>query len=283
MMDEPGVYYGIPHGDYHAHPALSSTGARLLTDPSCPALFRWAMDHPQAEQPIEALELGQAFHTFAFGVGPAVVEYPAGILAANGAISTNDAKAFRDKTRAAGGVPLKAEQIALLKTMVAQLHADPIFRAAAKTGHPEVSYVWDEFNGVRCRARVDWLPEKGKGRLIVPDLKSARSAHPRTFARTAAVDHGYAQQADWYLRGLKALGIDDRPVFVFFAQEKTPPYLVQPIQLDSDAMRVGEILNDRALETYARCVETGHWPGYVDGVALTSLPAWYTQPILESV
>lgn len=278
----PGVYADLSHDDYHAHPALSSTGARLLTDPSCPALFRYKMDHP--ERPAtEVLEVGQAFHTLAFGVGPEVVTIPAEILASNGAASTLAAKAFVAESRAAGQIPLKAEKVAEIRAMVAALRADPIFTAATATGAPEVSLFWTDLYGVECRARLDWLPTPGKRRLIVPDLKSARTAHPASFARRACVDHGYAQQADWYLRGLRALGLaDDRAAFVFFPQEKEPPYLVQPIQLDSEAMRVGEILNDRALETYARCMESGHWPGYHDGVALVSLPSYYTQPILES-
>ena len=282
-MARLGIYTDLSHDDYHAHPALSSTGARLLTDPSCPALFRHAMDNPQQRETTEALEVGQAFHTLAFGVGPEVVTIPAEILASNGAASTKAAREFVAEARADGRIPLKAEKLAEVRAMVAVLRADPIFTAATATGNPEVSLFWTDFYGVECRARLDWLPTPGKRRLIVPDLKSARSAHPRTFARTAAVDHGYAQQADWYLRGLRALGIADNPAFVFFPQEKTPPYLVQPIQLDGEAMRVGEILNDRALETYAKCVETDRWPGYHDGVALVSLPPFYTQPILESV
>lgn len=284
MTIGPGIHPGIPHDDYHAHPALSSTGARLLTDPSCPALFRHAMDHPEERVVTEALEFGQAYHTLAFGVGPDVVEIPADTLASNGAASTSEARQFVAEARAAGAIPLKPGKYAELLAMTAALRADPIFAAATSDGDPEVSFFWRDLYGVDCRARVDWLPKPGKRRLIVPDLKSARSAHPRTFARTAVVDHGYAQQADWYLRGLRALGYaDSRAAFVFFPQEKTPPYLVQPMQLDAEAMRVGEILNDRALETYARCAESGQWPGYHDGVALVSLPGWYSQPILESM
>ena len=283
-MTAPGIYPDVSHDDYHAHPALSSTGARRLTDPSCPALFRYAADHPERPA-VEVLELGQAFHTLVFGAGPAVTTIPADVLAKNGAVSTTAAKAYCDGVRAEGGIPLKAEKVALLEAMAAVVRADPIFAAATAAGAPEVSAFWTDLYGVECRARFDWLPTRVKGRrLIVPDLKSARSAHPRTFARTAATEHGYAQQADWYLRGLRALGLaDDRAAFVFFPQEKTPPFLVQPVQLDAEAMRVGEILNDRAIETYARCMESGRWPGYHDGVALAQLPGWYTQPVLESV
>jgi hypothetical protein len=168
--------------------------------------------------------------------------------------------------------------------MVKVLRADPIFQALVTEGQPEASFWWHDLYGIECRGRVDWLPTRVKGRrLIVPDLKSARTANPHDFARTACIDYGYAQSADWYLRGLRAIGeADERATFVFIAQEKKPPYLVQPVQLNSDSMRAGEILNDRALETYAKCLETDTWPGYHEGIALAGMPGWYVNPILES-
>lgn len=278
-----GIVHSLPEADYHAHPALSSTGARLLTDPSCPALFRHAMDNPSPPD-TKALELGSAYHSLVFGVGAEVVEIPTELLAVNGAASTKAAKEFIDLARADGHIPLKAGEIAPLRAMADTLRENPIFKAATTTGSAEVSFFWTDMYGVECRGRADWLPESGGRRLIVLDLKTAQSAHPATFARKSMVDRGYAQQADWYLRGLRELGIaDKRSAFVFIAQEKTAPYLVQPIQLDSEDMRVGEILNDRALRTYAQCMESGHWPGYHDGVAVVSLPSFYKQPILESV
>lgn len=272
-----GIYGDLDHDDYHAHPALSSTGARLLTDPSCPALYRYATDHPTDREVTDALEWGQAYHTLILGAGPEVVVVDAPDW------RTKSAQAERAEVRASGGVPLLAAKHAEILAQVAAVKARPFVARLLSAGSPEVSLFWTEFNGVECRARLDWLPTPDSGRLILPDFKTARSAHPRTFARTAAVEHGYAQQADWYLRGCRALGLaDQRAAFVFIAQEKTPPYLVQPIQLDAEAMRVGEILNDRALETYRICAQSGRWPGYSDGVELASLPAYYVNPILES-
>lgn len=277
-----GLVYDLPEAEYHAHPALSSSGARLLIDPSCPALFRHAMDNPEPPS-TEALALGSAYHSLAFGVGAEVVEIPAELLARNGAISTAAAKEFVDLARKAGHIPLKAGQIETLRAMAEVLRSDPLFRAATATGQPEVSFFWEDLHGVECRGRADWLPSKGR-RLIVLDLKTSISAHPATFARKSAVDRGYAQQADWYLRGLRELGVaDDRSAFIFLVQEKTAPYVVQAIQFDREDMQVGQILNDRAIETYARCVESGQWPGYHEGVAVVSLPAFYKQPILEGV
>ena len=57
----PGVY-DIPAEDYHRDPvpggSLSSTGARKLLPPSCPAKFRYEQDNPPT--PTAALDFGQA-------------------------------------------------------------------------------------------------------------------------------------------------------------------------------------------------------------------------------
>ena len=61
---------------------------------------------------------------------------------------------------------------------------------------------------------------------------------------------------------------------MFVCQEKAPPYLVTIIELDATAMRIGAIRNRRALQVFAHCTSTGHWPAYEEGIALVSLPPW---------
>ena len=52
------VIFDMPEVEYHRHPALSSTGARRLLRPSCPALFDWERKHPRP--PTKAMRLGRA-------------------------------------------------------------------------------------------------------------------------------------------------------------------------------------------------------------------------------
>ncbi|MGW9447058.1 hypothetical protein, partial [Bacillus mobilis] len=48
-ITRPGVYDGIPEAVYHRDPvpggSLSSSGARKLLAPSCPALFKYDQEH----------------------------------------------------------------------------------------------------------------------------------------------------------------------------------------------------------------------------------------------
>lgn len=281
-MRPAGLYLNVPHDEYHADPALSSSGVKLLTKPSCPAKFRYAMDHPEGRKPTEAMDRGQAYHTLVFGAGPEIVicDYDSWRSAA--------ARDERDEARAAGNVPLLRDDYLEVRDMVQVLLAyefeagdkmHPVFPDLIGEGHAEVSFWWTDLYGVECRGRVDWLPLRKGQRLIVPDLKSARSSEPTEFGR-AAMDLHYAQQADWYLRGLRAIGeADEHSAFVFIAQETTPPYVPQVIQLNAESMRAGEVLNDLALETYARCIKTNTWPGYEPGIALASLPGWFLNKI----
>lgn len=268
MITDPGVY-DLTNAEYHADPALSSTGARRLLPPSCPAKFDYLRSHP--EQTSEAFDLGHAAHDAVLGSGPEIV-----------LVEARDwrTKAAKEKAAAArerGAVPLLLDQWNRVLEMRAALLAHPFAGKLFEpgSGQPEASLFWrDDRTGIMRRARPDWLRDPGGDRLIVPDLKTADSADPADFARQAA-RYGYHQQGAWYLDAVRALGLADDAVFVFVVQEKTPPYVVSVVQLDAAAMRIGAALNRRAIDVYVQCSERGEWPGYVEDVALASLPRWY--------
>lgn len=268
-----GVYDGMPEDMYHADPvpggSLSSTGARKLLPPSCPARFRWETDNPPP--PKDTFELGSAAHKLVLGAG-AEIE----VIAAPD-WRTKAARDDRDAARAAGRIPLLAAEHEQVQAMAAALRAHPVASALFNPdrGKPEQSLFWqDRPTGVWCRARLDWLPDAGaRERLIVADYKTAAAADTASISKSVA-SYGYAQQAAWYLDGVRALGLDADPAFVFLFQEKTPPYLVTVVQLDADALRIGRDLNREAVNLYAACCEQRIWPGYSESIETVSLPAW---------
>jgi len=71
---------------------------------------------------------------------------------------------------------------------------------------------------------------------------------------------------------VKALTGEELP-FHFVLVEKTEPYLVSVVELDTEAVNIGRQLNDRAKRIYRECTATGNWPGYPSG-ELVSLPMW---------
>ncbi|GLY21665.1 PD-(D/E)XK nuclease-like domain-containing protein [Micromonospora sp. NBRC 101691] len=270
---EPGVYAGITDTAYHRDPvpggSLSSSGARRLLPPSCPALFRHWQDNPQP--PKREFDLGHAAHTLVLGAGPQIVEIE------HDSWRTSAAKDAAAEARDAGKVPLLTKDYEVVQAMAAALRAHPTAAALLRPegGRPELSAFWiDPETRIWCRLRTDWLDVSRPGRLIVPDYKTCASAAPDDLQR-AIWDHGYHQQADWYLGGLRALGLAaEDSQFVFIFQEKRAPYLVTVAQPDPFAMRIGAHLNREARHLYLECMTSGRWPGYTDDVALISLPGW---------
>jgi hypothetical protein len=275
----PGVYDQVPERVYHADPipggSLSSSGARKLLAPSCPALFKHEQDHKQPHK--KAFDLGRAAHEEVLGVGSGieVVDAPDW--------RTKDAREARDAAYAAGKTPLLPGEYQQVREMADAIRRHPIASQVFKpgTGRAEQSLFWkDPDTKVICRARLDWIPEhaftagKDRKRLIVADLKSARSVAPRDLQK-AVHEHGLHQQDDFYRRGCHALGIGDADTsFVFVFVAKVPPYLIQVVELDYEARRIGRDRNNRALEIYADCKRTGVWPSYSDGIEVLSLPAY---------
>ena len=71
QITSPGIY-DMPAETYHADPvpagSLSSTGARRILPPGCPALFRYEQQNGTGHRP--EFDFGTAAHKLVLGVGP---------------------------------------------------------------------------------------------------------------------------------------------------------------------------------------------------------------------
>jgi len=268
-ITEPGIY-DMDNETYHSHRyALSSSGARKLLPPSCPAIFRYEQDNPQPAKKV--WDIGNAAHKLVLGNGPILqlVDYERW--------DTKAAKAEVADAREAGAIPLKRAEYDQVHAMADALRRHPVASLLfdPERGAPEQSLFWrDDRTSVMRRARLDWLPNPRTGRLIIPDYKTCRSANPDALEK-AIDEYGYHQQDDWYRSACKALGLaDDDAAFVFVCQEKTAPYVITVVEVNATSRRIGAARNRRALETFAQCTESGYWPGYSDEVVPLSLPGW---------
>lgn len=278
-ITEPGIYYDLPANVYHAqHDWLSWSRMKKLVPPSTPAHFKASM--AAGEERKRHFDLGKVVHALTLGEGD---EFEV-VQALNKSKEPYDARdyitvsaqAHRDAIYDAGKVPILRPELNTAEAMAASVRNHPLASALLTNGRPEVSLFWiDAETGVKCRARLDWLPNKAAGHpLIVADLKTAATAAPREFAKSAA-KFGYYGQAAHYSDGIKALGIDSDPAFMFVVVEKTDPHLVIVGQFtDALDMQLARATVDHARRLYRECIEADRWPGYPEDVIELSLPAW---------
>jgi hypothetical protein len=218
-------------------------------------------------KPTKAMNLGKAAHLTALGAGPQMIvwEY--------------DGRTKKGQAERAAAAPLLATEAAVAVTqdeawrilgMATALRAHEEVATILDTAKAEVSGFWTE-GGIWCRARYDLLQE-----TVAWDYKTADDASPRGFQRAMAA-YGYHQQAEYYQRGLVALGhpAGANPMR-FIVQEPQEPYLVQIHTCDDLSIAIAAALNDRAMAIFADAQQTGQWAGYQTLHAEpTSLPNSY--------
>jgi hypothetical protein len=150
------------HRDIVPGGSLSSSGARKLLAPGCPAQFKYDLDHGEA--PKKIWDLGTAAHKLVLGDGPELV------VVDRARWDTNEAKAEVATIRAAGNIPLKRPELEQVQAMAQALreHPEAGWLLDPNHGTPEQSVFWEERAlDITRRARTDWLRHDG----IVVDYK----------------------------------------------------------------------------------------------------------------
>lgn len=277
-ITEPGVYADMPEEDYLADPvpggSLSSSGARQLLPPGCPALFHHEQGHPRPGS--AAQNFGSAAHKILLGVGPELVAFP------EHDARTREGRPIRDEWDAAaaeGKIPILEPDYDRINAMVAAVREHPLAAALfePENGAAEQSAFWREpidfAEPIWCRARFDWLPEVRNDRIIFPDYKTALRVDDESIQKAVA-RYRYDQQIDFYQRAGLELGLSENVMGVLVFQMKDPPYIVRVVTFDAEQRRIAAARNERAIRIYAECKHTGKWPAYGDGLHTTSLPAW---------
>lgn len=289
--DLKGVVEDLDEREYHAHHALSSTGARELL--VAPLRF---LHNQQAERaPKKVFDVGTLAHTKVLGTGAQAIVYPDGtgndvfiaydeeageyiehdnVLAKNGAASTALAKAFEADARARGLVPVKRAEFDAVNAMAESVLAHAGARWLLQhNGMAEASvFATDPATGVEERARFDWLVLDGDSRFGV-DLKTFHGhATPHAFMKSVA-DRQYHVQEAWYEDAAEAAGepIND---FAFIVVEKEPPYMTAVFSLDDKFREIGRARAQKARRRYAEAKASGYWPGHPEGIQLVQAPMY---------
>ncbi|MEV5360603.1 PD-(D/E)XK nuclease-like domain-containing protein [Micrococcus luteus] len=254
------IRYDIPDAEYHGlNHSLSSTGARKLLPPFTPRDFQHWRNAPRVD--TDAFDLGHVVHALVLGRGAeyAVLDPAVHGLKKDGTVADNPRatatwKEAVSQARADGLTPIHVSDFRTADAMAAAVRADAA--GYFVDGDPEVTvFATDPDTGVELRARFDWLKPGA-----IEDLKTARSAEPRHFERHAE-DLGYVVQEAFYRHVAFLAGLEVQR-FTFVAVAKQEPYHVTVHEYDDDALTVGAEMVRRAIDTFAECSRTDHWPGF---------------------
>lgn len=236
-----------------------------------------AYAHMRPELASEALDWGTAVHTAVlephmlsrrYAVDPESPKggYPAGWR------NTSEYKARKNELLSAPGVVglLTREQSEGLQRIVENVSRNDVGKLLHELpGTRESSlFVQDPELALNRKVRPDWLIPKA--RMIV-DVKTARDWRDGPFAR-ACSQYGYHISDAYYRDTFAIYGDLEIEHYVYLVIASDAPYEVASYTLDHDSIEQGRAEYRKALEGWARCRETGVWPGGTDKIREIRLP-----------
>ena len=263
---KPGVYRDVPPADYHSW-KLASNGA-LTALMRSPAHLKTYLEDLRPDTP--PFVLGRAIHA-------AVLEpdrFTSDYTFFAGDKRTRDGRLEYDELLAEhdeGNVLSHTDWQTCLAVRDAVRAEPEAWGLISGKGDAELSLVWKDETGVKCKARWDrWSPDLPDG--VCVDLKTTTDASKRAFER-AIFAYGYHRQGTLYMRGGKALQMAAKH-YAIIAVEKEPPYGVGIYRLRDEVIEHTTVLVERLLRKYARCLKEKSFPGYGGGVEDIGVPPW---------
>ena len=261
----------ISNKEYRQREGISSTEIKRMSKSM--AHYKYYKDNPGEDTP--SLLFGRAYHKFCLEPDTFFDEF---IIAPYCDKRTKEGKEIYKKflEDAEGKDVIEQKDFDTINAMRDALYSTP-FAKKLIYGEHEISFFWDdEDTGLACKCRPDTYGKLGNT-FFCSDLKTCQNAETQAFMRDA-IKLGYDIQAAHYCDGLKAnFGADFE--FIFIAQEKTPPYLVNILQADKLFMQSGRELRHSLLQDYKECLERNEFPGYMNFASETeinslSVPKW---------
>lgn len=252
------IVYGMPEVDYHSHPAINQSRAKLILEEGGPALYKANIKPPASPY----MDMGSAAHGLLLGAGSKPVDMGTAVWRGKQA-------ELVDQVRAAGEVPLKTPDYRAVDAMHEEAKAHPLITELLADGDPEVSlFATDPDTGLPLRGRIDWL---SYGYAVDYKTVGKDAASGKRFAGHA-VDYGYCMQAAWYLRLAELCG---QPLTAWFwiVQERVEPYRCHVMQASDLMLQLGRQQMRKALTLISQCTAADHWPGF-ESVTVIDPPAW---------
>jgi exodeoxyribonuclease VIII len=271
---KPGIYQGLTYDDYAVLPAINFSKLRRFSLTAAHA--RFFMENPPVE--TKALSFGHLMHTVI--LEPQKVDENFLATPKLDKRTTKGKQAWAEFQRiAAGRTIVTQDEMVMCQNIRREVasHAAARELLYAQGGGNEVSIVWkDAATGLLCKARLDRVGALNAQGVIGDVKSSGKPATLRNWQRSC-YDFGYYEQAAMYSDGAQALfplpeGQDRK--FIWVVCESAPPNLIRLFEADYDALQFGYQQFRDHLEHYARCIESGEYPGWEEGIEIAGLPAW---------
>lgn len=256
IAERTGIVKMAPAAYFADHSAWSQSMLKVFLDRRRLAQAYYVLGTAEEPAPTDPMRKGTATHTAILEperFDELVITYPRNILAKNGAVSTNEARDFRDEHIAAGRIVLKENEVAQVRAMASSVRTV----CGAWLDRPSVkehSLYWQDQTGLRCKLRLDWLIQNKKA--IVFDLKTTADASPSKF-RTRVEDGGYWLQAAHYIEGVKAATGAEAVEFYLIAVESTFPFACALYSIDHGSLVAASVARRRAINDLVGCLASG--------------------------
>lgn len=187
-----------------------------------------------------------------------------------------EAQQARDAAREMGKTPLLAKQYTEVAAMAKA--AEKAIRECTELGitdlrvegDSELTYIWQEENGIWCRVRVDWI--RANKDLILDYKTTSTSVNPEIFSGHIN-KMGYGIQSAFYRRGVKAVE-GKEPDFIIMAQETESPYFCSFHGLDLQNEEMQQQKIEWAVKKWKECLTMGKWPGYPNRICYAEPKPW---------
>ena len=282
----------MPFDTYLADPApepsLTSSIIRALIGTAPRAVWhdtqRLNPDYEPNERDI--FDLGSAAHEQLIGGGRGIE-----VIEAD-SFRTKYAKEAKAAARLAGLTPILEKNMdrvhAMAEAARVQFAQNPdigfLFESdAAFATHcvAESTVFWRE-SGITCRCRPDIfapMATSDDSPIVVHYKTTGMELSAHTLSRYVA-GAGWAITTAHYDAGFAALTGHD-PQQYFALQSNKPPYLARVLKLHDHFVATGEMVRERAIATWARCVRSGFWPGHAAGTLVVECPPWHENTMVE--
>src|SRR5262249_29876878 len=170
----------------------------------------------------------------------------------------NYCKGWREEQLAQGLAILTSGDITAIRGMATSLGRHPIVKAGALNGMIERSIFWqDKETKLWVKSRPDSIPTNS-GDFV--DLKTTTSVLWKDL-QAACFEFGYHQQGTLVRLAAREVLKIAHPTFTLICVEKVRPYCVRVVTLKDNDLDRGERQNRAGMDTIARCIKSGQWPG----------------------